>query len=108
VAVTAVPRRNLLRSPKDGARLRKPPRLVWAADAEADYYNVQLRRNGIKILSAWPVRPALPLRVRWRFEGRAFSLGRGLYEWHVWPGYGARVNVDYGPLLGTRTFRIVR
>jgi hypothetical protein len=35
VGVTLVPRRNLLRLPKDGARLRKPPKLMWARDAEA-------------------------------------------------------------------------
>jgi hypothetical protein len=26
----------------------------------------------------------------------------------VWPGYGARSAVDYGELMGSRTFRIVR
>lgn len=108
VAVVAVPRRNLLRSPKDGARLRKPPRLMWAADAEADYFNAQLLQNGRKILSVWPVKPSFQLKKSWRFQGRKYTLKPGLYHWYVWPGFGARSAVDYGELVGTRTFRIVR
>ena len=35
VAIVAVPRQDRLRSPKNGARLRTAPKLVWAPDAEA-------------------------------------------------------------------------
>jgi HYR domain len=108
VALVVVPRRDLLKSPKNGARLKKAPRLVWAADAEADYYNAQLLLGGVKVLSAWPTRPQLRLKKTWRFSGRKYTLKPGLYTWYVWPGYGARASVDYGELLGSRTFRIVR
>lgn len=108
VAAVIVPRRNLLKSPKDGARLRKAPRLLWAADPEAQYYNAQLLLNGKKILSAWPTRAAYVLKKSWKFEGRTYTLKPGVYTWFVWPGYGARSAVDYGELLGSRTFRIVR
>jgi hypothetical protein len=108
VAVVVVPRRNLLRSPKDGARLRKPPLLVWSADAEADYYNAQLLRGGVKILSVWPTRARFQLKKSWRYLGKKYALRPGLYTWYVWPGYGARTAVDYGELMGSRTFRIVR
>jgi hypothetical protein len=108
VALVVVPRRDLLKSPKNGARLKKAPRLVWTADAEADYYNAQLLLSGVKVLSAWPTRPQLQLRKTWRFSGRKYALKPGLYTWYVWPGYGARASVDYGELLGSRTFRIVR
>jgi hypothetical protein len=108
VALVVVPRRDLLKSPKNGARLKKAPRLVWAADAEADYYNAQLMLGRVKVLSAWPTRPQLLLKKTWRFSGRKYTLKPGVYTWHVWPGYGARAAVDYGELLGTRTFRIVR
>ena len=108
VAIVAVPRRNLLRSPKDGARLRKAPRLMWAANAEADYFNAQLLLNGKKILSVWPVKNAFQVKKSWRFQGRKYTLKPGLYHWYVWPGFGARSAVDYGELLGTRTFRIIR
>jgi hypothetical protein len=108
VALVVVPRRDLLKSPKNGARLKKAPRLVWTPDAEADYYNAQLLVGGVKVLSAWPTRPQLQLKKTWRFSGRKYTLKPGLYTWYVWPGYGARSAVDYGELLGSRTFRIVR
>jgi HYR domain len=108
VAAVIVPRRNLLKSPKDGARLKKAPRLLWALDTEAQYYNAQLLLNGKKILSVWPVRPAYVLKTSWKYEGRKYTLKPGVYTWFVWPGYGARSAVDYGELMGSRTFRIVR
>jgi hypothetical protein len=108
VAAVSVPRRNLLKSPKDGARLKKAPKLLWALDSEAQYYNAQLLLNGKKILSVWPVRPAYKLKKSWKFEGRKYTLKPGVYTWFVWPGYGGRSAVDYGELMGSRTFRIVR
>jgi hypothetical protein len=108
VAAVIVPRRNLLRSPKDGARLKKAPKLLWAPDGEADYYNAQLLLNGKKILSVWPLRPGYALKKSWKYEGRTYTLKPGLYTWFVWPGYGARSAVDYGDVMGSRTFRIVR
>jgi HYR domain len=108
VAAVIVPRRNLLKAPKDGAKLRKAPKLVWALDSEAQYYNAQLLVNGKKVLSVWPVRPIYVLKKSWKFEGRKYTLKPGVYTWYVWPGYGARSAVDYGALMGSRTFRIVR
>ena len=108
VAAVVVPRRNLLKSPKDGARLKKAPKLLWALDSEAQYYNAQLLLNGKKILSVWPVRPAYKLKKSWKFDGRKYTLKPGVYTWFVWPGYGGRSAVDYGELMGSRTFRIVR
>ena len=108
VAVVAVPRRNLLKSPKDGAKLRKAPKLIWVVDGEAQYYNTQLLLNGKKILSVWPVRPSYAVKKSWKFEGRKYTLKPGVYTWFVWPGYGPRSAVDYGELMGSRTFQIVR
>ena len=108
VAGVVVPRRNLLKSPKDGARLRKAPTLIWARDAEAQYYNAQLLLNGKKILSVWPVRPTYALKKNWKYLGRKYTLKPGLYSWYVFPGYGARSAVHYGDLMGSRTFRVVR
>jgi hypothetical protein len=108
VAAVIVPRRNLLKSPKDGAKLLKAPKLIWALDSEARYYNAQLLLNGKKILSVWPVRPAYLVKKSWKYEGRKYTLKPGTYTWFVWPGYGARSAVDYGELMGSRTFRIVR
>jgi hypothetical protein len=107
VAIVVAPRRDLLRSPKNGARLKKAPKLVWTRDAEASYYNAQLLRNGVKVLSVWPTGPSYKLTKSWSFEGRKYKLKPGVYQWFVWPGYGPRAQVVYGQLLGTRTFRIL-
>jgi hypothetical protein len=108
VAVVALPKATLLRSPKDGARLKKPPKLVWVKNSEAAYYNVQLFRGTVKILSMWPGRPALALARSWTYKGRTYKLTPGLYRWYVWPGFGARAAVDYGEMLGFSTFQIIR
>lgn len=108
VAAVALPRRSLLRSPKDGARLRKPPKLVWVKNSEATYYNVQVFRDDVKILSTWPLRTALVLKKKWKYQGRTYTLTPAVYRWYVWPGFGARAAVDYGELLGFSSFQIVR
>jgi len=108
VAAVAVPRRNLLKSPKDGAKLRKAPTLIWVVDGEAQYYNTQLLLDGKKILSVWPVRPSYAVKKSWKFQGRKYTLKPGVYTWFVWPGYGPRSAVDYGEMMGSRTFQIVR
>jgi hypothetical protein len=106
-AIVVAPRRDLLRSPKNGARLKKAPKLVWARDGEASYYNAQLLRNGVKILSVWPSGPSYKLGKSWKFGGRKYKLTAGVYQWYVWPGYGPRSQVVYGQMLGSRSFRIV-
>jgi hypothetical protein len=108
VAAAAVPRLNLLRTPKDGARLKGPPKLTWARNAEASYYNVQLFRGQLKILSTWPVAASLKLKRTWKYEGKRYTLTKGAYRWYVWPGFGARADVDYGELLGSNSFQITR
>jgi hypothetical protein len=108
VAIVAVPHRNMLRSPKDGARLKKPPKLAWARDVEADYYNLQLLRNGVRVFAAWPVKPTFTLKKSWKYGGRNYKLSPGRYEWYVWPGFGQRTAANYGALLDVRTFLIRR
>ena len=108
VAAAALPRLNLLRSPKDGARLKKPPKLAWARNAEANYYNVQLFRGEVKILSSWPLGASLKLKHTWKFQGKRYTLTKGVYRWYVWPGFGARAAIDYGALLGSNSFQITR
>jgi hypothetical protein len=107
VAIVISPHQDLLRTPKNGARLKKAPTLAWARDAEASYYNAQLTRNGVKILSVWPTGPSYKLKKSWSFEGKKYKLKPGVYQWFVWPGYGPRSQVVYGQMLGSRTFRIV-
>ncbi|MDQ2969307.1 MAG: HYR domain-containing protein [Actinomycetota bacterium] len=108
VAIVAVPLRNMLRSPKDGAQLKKPPKLAWARQGEANYYNLQLFRNGVRIFVAWPTKTTFVLKKSWRYQGRKYTLGPGSYQWYVWPGLGPRSEANYGALLGVRSFLIRR
>ena len=59
--VVAIPGPHLLAPARDAA-LAEPPRLRWTRVRGAKFYNVQLLRDGRKILSAWPRRPSLRLK----------------------------------------------
>lgn len=82
--------------------------LRWTGVRGAQYYNVQLFRNGKKLLSAWPGRARLHVPARWRFGGSAHALAAGVYRWYVWPGLGARVANRFGSLIGSGTFVVRR
>lgn len=123
-AVTAVPKQPLLLTPRDGARVnatKKGLKVTWARMQGADYYNLQLYRvpnllnrsvgptrasADVKILSAWPKKTSFVLKRTWRFSGAHYRLRPGVYRWYVWPGFGPRAEVDYGPLMGSSTFVI--
>lgn len=105
-AVQARPTAPLF-APAAGARVSAPPRLSWAPVERAAYYNVQLWRGG-KILSAWPMRSSLQLKRSWTHEGRRYRLTPGRYRWYVWPGYGRRAARNYGRLLGSSSFVVIR
>lgn len=108
VAVVRGTRRAMaLLSPAAGARVPGPPVLVWRRVPRATFYNVQLYRNGRKILTTWPTRPRLALRSSWRHEGRRFRLRRGAYTWLVWPAFGTKAVPRYGKMLGQSSFRVV-
>jgi hypothetical protein len=101
--LVATPGPHLLK-PARGAHVAAPPRLRWTRVRGAQFYNVQLLRNGHKILSAWPRRPSLQLKRSWRFGGRRQRLAEGDYRWIVWPAKGRRRAPEYGPAIGTRRF----
>lgn len=77
----------------------KRPTLTWRARPNVKYYNLQLFRNGRKILSAWPTVAHYTLKPSWRYHGHAYKLAPGRYRWYVWPGYGPRAAHRYGRLL---------
>jgi hypothetical protein len=107
IALSATPRGNLLDSPADGARFSFAPILLWNPAKGATYYNLQLFKNGKKILSVWPKAPRYALQERWTSGGQRFTLRRGNYTWYVWPGFGPRAKSQYGELLGSRSFTII-
>ena len=77
----------------------KRPTLTWRARPNVKYYNLQLFRNGRKILSAWPTVAHYTLKPSWRYHGHPYKLTAGRYRWYVWPGYGPRAAHRYGRLL---------
>jgi hypothetical protein len=105
--VGAVPRPHLV-APMTGAVLAagRPLVLRWTPVRRADYYNLQLFRNGRKVLSGWPTRARYRLSARWTYAGRHLRLTPGRYRWLVWPGHGKRAKGDYGQRIGRRTFTV--
>ena len=108
--MTATTRRttsaSALVAPRAGARVTSPPLLRWRRVPRASYYNVQLLRGSVKLLSVWPTRTRLQLRARWTYLGRQRRLTPGTYRWYVWPGYGKASLRRYGRLLGGSTFTV--
>lgn len=102
--VVATGPRPALYAPASNAVVRAPVVLAWEAVKSARYYNVQLHRNGVKVLSAWPLKARLRLPRTWRYLGKGETLRPGTYTWYVWPGQGARSLSRYGRLLGSSTF----
>ena len=49
---------SALLAPAAGARVSSPPLLAWRPVARAVYYNVQLYRGAVKVLSTWPTSSA--------------------------------------------------
>ena len=105
--VLATPKAVLLVSPKPGTKVSKPPQLRWAPTPNASYYNVQLFRGKVKILSAWPTRARIQLGRTWMYDKARRTLTRGTYTWYVWPGFGPRIDVKYGTVIGKSTFVMV-
>lgn len=103
----AVPGRRLI-APVGGAVVSTPPKLFWTRVQGARYYNVQLFRNGHKVLSAWPRRAHLSLRSSWRYAGRRQHLRSGRYRWYVWPGRGRPSQRRFGALIGRGEFLVRR
>ncbi len=105
--VTVRPHAPVIVAPAAGTRVARPPLLAWSPDARAAYYNVQLFRQGQRVLSVWPRRSRLQLPREWTFSGRSYRLSPGLYRWYVWPGVGAPREARYGTVLVQSSFVVV-
>jgi hypothetical protein len=105
--VVAVPHAHLMR-PVGGAVVAAGTRLVlrWTPVRRARYYNVQLFRDGRKVLSQWPAKPSYRLPAQWVYHGRPVRLDPGAYQWLVWPGRGPRSNGEYGARVGRLAFTV--
>jgi hypothetical protein len=101
--LVATPVRGVL-EPANGAEVTAPPRLRWSEVRNATYYNVQVFRNGRKILSVWPKRPRFRLREQWTYRGRVERMVAGEYQVFAWPGFGRFATQRYGRRVGTLRF----
>ena len=108
-AVTAVALKpSALYSPAAGSVVRSAPLLRWKPVAGASFYNVQLYRNGVKVLSTWPGSAKLRLARTWTYAGKRQRLEPGSYRWYVWGARGPRARPTYGRALGSSTFTVKR
>ncbi len=105
--VTATPRPALYR-PAAGAVVRGPVTLAWEAEKGARFYNFQLRRDGVKVLSTWPKSATLRLGKTWRYAGKRYTLEPGVYTWWVWAARGTLARPEYGRPLGSSRFVVRR
>jgi hypothetical protein len=101
--VTATPRPALYR-PAAGATVRAPVTLAWEPVKGARFYNFQLRRDGVKVLSTWPRSATLTLTKTWRYAGKRYTLEPGVYTWWVWAARGTLARPEYGRPLGSSRF----
>ena len=99
---------STLLSPLAGSVVRTPPMLRWKAVKGATFYNVQVYRNGVKVLSMWPRKATLKLGRTWTYAGKRQRLLPGTYRWYVWGAKGSRARPTYGRALGTSTFVVKR
>jgi hypothetical protein len=84
--------------PLSGSRVRSSsPLLTWKATKGSTYYNVQVFRNGKRMLVGWPSKAA--------FRIPAGKLKEGTYVWFVWPAVQhAGGSPTFGKLIGRATF----
>ena len=83
--------------PLSGSSLRTAPLLTWERKQGAAYYNLQVFRNGKRVLIAWPSRPSYRLP--------AAKLQKGTYVWFVWPALrAASASPKFANLIGRATF----
>jgi large repetitive protein len=117
VVEVAFPKSSGLLAPKAGARVKSIVKFKWKKVKGARYYNLQAFYGSTrvfaatadaKVLSAWPTKASFVLKKTWKYLGRKRTLKAGVYTWYVWPGFGPRSAAEYGELIGSRSFTVVR
>ena len=105
-AATALAWPTPILSPTYDAIVHSPPLVDWRSVRNASYYNMQLWRDGRKLLSVWPDRSQYRLRSTWTFAGRRHMLSGGSVTVYVWAGFGPKAAANYGPLYGRTRFTV--
>ena len=97
------PSRGIL-VPAEGAVVARPPVVRWVPVSKARFYNLQLWRGNVKLLTTWVKQPKLALRQRWTSKGTRRTLVDGSYRLYVWPAFGTPRAPRYGKLVGPVSF----
>jgi hypothetical protein len=83
--------------PLSGSVVVAAPRLSWKPRAGSAYYNVQVFRNGTRVLVGWPARNS--------YDVPAGALTPGTYVWFVWPAVSSGgATPAFADLIGRATF----
>jgi len=94
--------------PAEGSVVAEPPVVQWVPVGKARFYNLQLWRGNLKLLTTWVKRPKLALPLHWRFQGARHSFVDGSYRLYVWPAFGTKREPRYGKLVGQVSFVVKR
>jgi hypothetical protein len=83
--------------PLTGSVLHAPPVLSWKPERGSAYYNLQLYRNGKRVLVVWPSHAS--------YRIPASTLISGNYVWYVWPALrSGGATPKFSSLIGRATF----
>jgi hypothetical protein len=102
ISAVGLPKVLTLRKTPYIPRAAQKPILRWGAVRGATYYNVQLFRGSKRILALWPSGHQVGLPTAWKWAGKRYRLGRGLYRWYVWAGIGQRSFANYKTIGSAR------
>ena len=82
--------------PLTGSVLRAVPLLTWKPKQGSAYYNLQLFRNGKRVLVVWPSHAS--------YRIPAGILTPGTYVWYVWPALRSGGSATFASRIGRATF----
>ena len=82
--------------PLTGSVLQTVPELTWKAQKGSAYYNLQLFRNGERVLVVWPSHAS--------YRIPRSTLLPGNYVWYVWPALRSGGSATFASLIGRATF----
>ena len=91
-------------SPAEGSTVKRPPKVTWSGVKRARFYNVQLWRGRVKVMTTWPTATSLTLPRTWKLSGKGHRLANGRYRLFIWPAFGTTKKPGYGKLIGQVSF----
>ena len=75
-------------APAEGAMVTRPPLVEWSPVRKARFYNLQLWRGNVKLLTTWVAHAETRVQERWTSRVSGVRSTDGQYRLYVWPAYG--------------------